>query len=65
MMVIGTFLVMIGFSILNACGYGNHSLNSEDGRYAAEIAFLNTFISGSFSGFIAFILKRHFVRGDH
>jgi Amt family ammonium transporter len=65
LMVIGTFLVVIGWSILNACGYGLHSLNSTEGRYSAEIAFLNTFISGSCSGFIAFLLKRHIVRGDH
>lgn len=65
MMVIGTFLVIIGWSLLNACGYGKHSLNSVDSRYAAELAFLNTFLAGSFSAFISFVLKRHFVRGDH
>ena len=65
MMVIGTFIVVIGWSMLNACGYGTHSLNSVSGRYAAELAFMNTFLAGSFSGFISFILKRHVVRGDH
>lgn len=65
MMVIGTFLIVIGFSILNACGYGYHSMNSFEGRYATELAFMNTFISGSVCGFICFILKRHIVRGDH
>lgn len=65
MMVIGTFIVVIGWSLLNACGYGTHSLNSVAGRYAAELAFLNTFLAGSFSGFISFILKRHVVIGDH
>lgn len=33
MMVIGTFIIIIGFSMLNACGYGNHSLNSVESRY--------------------------------
>jgi ammonia channel protein AmtB len=65
LMVIGTFVIVIGWSLLNACGYGMHSLNSVDGRYAAELAFMNTFISGSFSGFICFLLKRHIVIGDH
>lgn len=62
LMVIGTFIIVIGWSLLNACGYGTHSLNSVDGRYAAELAFMNTFLSGSFSGFISFLLKRHITR---
>ena len=65
MMVIGTFLVIIGWSMLNACGYGYHSLNSVNSRYNAELAFLNTFIAGSFCAFLCFIFKRHLVRGDH
>ena len=64
-MVIGTFLTVIGFSMLNACGYGQHSLNSFEARYAAEIAFLNTFIAGSTSAFICFMLKRHINVGEH
>lgn len=64
-MVLGTFLSIIGFSMLNACGSGQHSLNSFEGRYAAEIAFLNTFIAGSASGILCFLLKRHIVYGDH
>ena len=65
MMVIGTFLIMIGWSLLNALGYGQHSLNSLEGRYAAELAFLNTFLAGSCSGLLCFVFKRHIVRGDH
>lgn len=65
MMVLGTFIIVIGWCMLNASGYGTHSLNSVAGRYAAELGFLNTLIAGSFSGFISFILKRHIVRGDH
>ncbi|TNV84072.1 hypothetical protein FGO68_gene17622 [Halteria grandinella] len=64
-MVIGTLLTILGFAFLNACGYGSHSLNSFDGRYAAEIAFLNTFLAGSCSGFLCFMFKRHIVIGDH
>ncbi len=64
-MVIGTFLTVIGFAMLNACGYGQHSLNSFNARYAAEIAFLNTFIAGSTSAFICFMLKRHISIGEH
>ena len=64
-MVIGTFLTMIGFAMLNTCGAEDHSLNSFGGRYAAEIALLNTFISGSVCAFICFMLKRHIVIGDH
>ena len=64
-MVIGTFLTVLGFAMLNACGAGNHSINSFRGRYAAEIALMNTFIAGSTSGFICFMLKRHIVIGDH
>lgn len=65
MMVLGTFLIVIGFSMLNASGYGPHSLNSVSGRYAAELAFMNTFLSGSFSALFSFLLKRHIVLGDH
>jgi ammonia channel protein AmtB len=64
-MVIGTFLTVIGFSMLNTCGYGQHSLLSFKARYSAEIAFLNTFIAGSISAFICFMLKRHIVVGEH
>lgn len=64
-MIIGTLLTGIGFAMLNSCGYGSHSINSFDGRYAAEVAFMNTFIAGSFSGFLSFMLKRHIVIGDH
>ena len=64
-MVIGTILTVIGFAMLNACGAGTHSLNSFSGRYAAEIALLNTFLAGSCSAFLCFLLKRHIVVGDH
>lgn len=64
-MIIGTFLTVLGFVMLNSCGYGQHSLNSFKARYAAEIGFLNTFIAGSISSFICFMLKRHIVLGDH
>jgi len=65
MMVLGTFIIVIGWAMLNGSGYGTHSINSVSARYAAELAFLNTFIAGSFSGFVAFMMKRHVVRGDH
>ena len=65
MMVLGTFIIVLGWSLLNACGSGTHSLNSVSGRYAAELAFLNTFLGGSFSALFSFMLKRHIVRGDH
>ena len=65
MMILGTFIVVIGWSLLNSAGYGMHSLNSVSSRYASELAFLNTFISGSFCAIITFLLKRHIVYGDH
>lgn len=66
LMVIGTFCIIIGWSILNAVsGYGTHSLNSNDGRYSAEVAFLNTFLAGSTSGFLSMLIKRHVNIGDH
>jgi ammonia channel protein AmtB len=65
MMVLGTFLVVVGWCMLNSCGTGAHSLNSVGGRYSAELAFMNTLMSGSFSAMICFVLKRHIVRGDH
>ena len=64
-MVLGTMLTILGFCFLNSCGQGQHSLNSFKGRYTAEIAFLNTLISGSVCGFICFMLKRHIVLGNH
>ena len=65
MMVLGTFITVIGWSMLNASGAGSHTLNSIKARYAAEAGFLNTFLAGSASGLISFLLKRHVVIGDH
>jgi len=65
MMVVGTFIAVIGWTMLNAAGAGRHSLNSVDSRYAAELAYLNTFLSGSCSSLVCFVFKRHIVRGDH
>jgi ammonia channel protein AmtB len=65
MMILGTFIIAMGWSLLNAAGYGTHSINSVSGRYAAELAFLNTFIGGSFCAIVSFLLKRHIVYGDH
>ncbi len=65
MMILGTFITVIGWSMLNACGSGSHNINSVSGRFAAESAFLNTFLSGSFSSMISIIFKRHIVRGDN
>lgn len=64
-MVIGTMITVIGWGMLNACGSGNHSLNSQGGRYAAEVGLLNTILAGSCCGLVCFLLKRHIVRGDH
>jgi len=50
--------------MLNACGSGSHNITSVTGRFAAESAFLNTFLAGSFSSFISFLFKRFIVRGD-
>lgn len=65
MMVVGTFMTVIGWAMLNSAGAGHHSLNSVDGRYAAELAYLNTFLAGSTCALICFVFKRHVVRGDH
>ena len=64
-MILGTFITVIGWAMLNACGSGQHSVNSVSGRFAAESAFLNTFLSGSFSSLTSFLLKRYIVRGDN
>lgn len=64
-MVVGTLLVTIGWSMLNGCGTGPHSLNSVGSRYAAEVGFLNTYLAGSASSMVAFLLKRYIVVGDH
>jgi len=64
-MVIGTAIISIGLGMLNACGEGNHSLNSVGNRYASEVGFLNTFLSASSSSFMSMLLKRHIVKGDH
>lgn len=65
MMVFGTFLCVIGWVMLNSAGAGKHSLNSYSGRFTSEVAYINTFLSGSFSGLISFVLKRYVVRGDN
>lgn len=64
-MIIGTMIIAIGWAMLNACGSGSHSINSVGSRYAAEIGFLNTYLAGSASSAVAFILKRFIVIGDH
>ena len=64
-MVVGTFLTVIGWAMLSAAGSGSHSLNSHQARKAAESAYMNTLLSGSACGLICFLLKRHFVCGDH
>ncbi len=64
-MILGTFITVIGWSMLNACGSGPHQINTVGGRYSAEIAFMNTFIAGGFSSFFSFFLKRYIVRGDN
>lgn len=64
LMILGTFITVIGWAMLNACGSGSHNINSVTGRFAAESAFLNTLLSGSFSSFIAILLKKYVVRGD-
>lgn len=63
-MILGTFITVIGWAMLNSCGSGQHNVNSVSGRFSAESAFLNTFLSGSFSSFISIILKKQIVRGD-
>jgi len=65
MMTIGTFLIMIGWAMLNSAGGGSHTLNSVNARYAAEVSFLNTFLAGSSCCLFTLLLKRHIVRGDH
>jgi hypothetical protein len=64
LMILGTFITVIGWSMLNSAGSGVHNITSVSGRFAAESAFLNTFLSGSFSSFISVIFKRYIVRGD-
>ena len=63
-MVLGTFMTVIGWAMLNTCGTGTHTLNSSDAFYAAEISLINTLISGGVCAFICFLLKRHVVIGD-
>jgi ammonia channel protein AmtB len=63
-MILGTFVTVIGWAMLNACGSGSHNINSVSGRFAAESAFLNTFLAGSFSSMISILFKRYIVRGD-
>ena len=65
-MVIGTFLVTIGWIIMAACGAGTtHSLNSYTGRYQAENSILTCVLSGAVCGMFSFMVKRHLVCGDH
>ena len=63
-MILGTIITVIGWAMLNACGSGQHNINSVNGRFAVESAYLNTLISGSFGAMLSFFLKRHIVKGD-
>jgi ammonia channel protein AmtB len=58
-MVFGTIILVVGHAILNACGASSFRLSDDDFRYAAELAFMNSFLAASSSGIVAFILKRH------
>jgi ammonia channel protein AmtB len=58
LMILGTFITVIGWAMLNACGSGAHNMNTVSGRFQAESAFLNTFIAGSFSSIFSFLLKK-------
>ena len=49
--------------MLNGCGSGAHNINTVNGRFATETAFLNTLLAGSFSSFWSILLKRYIVRG--
>jgi Amt family ammonium transporter len=64
LMILGTFITVIGWAMLNSCGSGSHNMNTVSGRFEAESAFLNTFIAGSFSSFFSFFLKKQIVRSD-
>jgi ammonia channel protein AmtB len=62
LMVVGTMLIILGLSLMNACGLGtDHSLMSMQDRLNAERAFINTFLAGSVSSLICFVVKRHIV----
>lgn len=63
LMILGTFVTILGWSMLNACGSGSHNINTVTGRFAVETAFLNTFLAGGFSSFWCILLKRYIVRG--
>ena len=65
MMVVGTIIIIIGWAMLNAAGAGAHSLNNFTNRYSAEVAYLNTFLSGSSCSLFSFLFKRYIVRGDN
>lgn len=64
-MCLGTAILAFGWFYLNACGSGYHHINTVSGRYATELAFLNSIVSGGFSSLTSFFLKRHIVKGDH
>lgn len=64
LMILGTVVTVLGWAMLNACGSGRHNINSVGGRLQSELAYLNTFLAGSFSSVISFLLKRHIVRKD-
>ena len=64
LMILGTIVTVLGWAMLNACGSGRHNINSVGGRLQSELAYLNTFLSGSFSSVLSFLLKRHIVRKD-
>ena len=65
LLILGTFITVIGWSMLNACGSGSHNITSVSGRFAAESAYLNTYLAGSFSAFVSYLFKRYIVRGDN
>lgn len=66
LMVVGTFLVIIGWSLMTTCGAGTtHTLNSSTARYQSETSFLSCLLAGSVSSINCFLIKRHVVVGDH
>ena len=61
-MIIGTFLITICFSVMNAVGLNSQwELASQKDRYNANYGFINAILSGSTSGLIGYLIKKYFM----
>lgn len=62
-MIVGTFILTLGFSMMNALGLNSQfDLFTDQSRYNANFGFINPILAGSVSGLVNYGLKKRILR---